>query len=90
MSWGHHVRSHRQVRRPPEPPRSECRPGIRGHCGLPDCPRCTRGERGQKMTRDQAYALLERHYSAGTLEDDPCWVREMVEGLVTGGITLDD
>ncbi|MCW2611096.1 MAG: hypothetical protein JWM15_2342 [Cryptosporangiaceae bacterium] len=42
------------------------------------------------MTRDQAYALLERHYPAGTLEDDPCWVREMVEGLVTGGITLDD
>lgn len=24
----------------PPPPASECRPGIRGHCGLPDCPRC--------------------------------------------------
>jgi hypothetical protein len=42
------------------------------------------------MTRDQAYELMERHYSAATLENDPRWVREMVEGLVAGDITLDD
>lgn len=40
------------------------------------------------MTVEEAWALLDEHYPADTIEGDPGWAAEMVEALVDGDITL--